>query len=82
MRVRILYFAAIKELLGSAEELLDVSVDVADVALVERRLIEVHPELDGRLATVRFAVNEDFAERDAPVRSGDVVAVIPPVSGG
>lgn len=28
------------------------------------------------------AVNEEFAEDDTEVRSGDVVAFIPPVSGG
>ncbi|MGH7042474.1 MAG: MoaD/ThiS family protein, partial [Acetobacteraceae bacterium] len=33
-------------------------------------------------ATVRCAVNQDFAGTDAPVRPGDEVAFFPPVTGG
>jgi molybdopterin converting factor subunit 1 len=35
-----------------------------------------------RLASVRFAVNAEFAELDRRLQAGDEVAVIPPVSGG
>jgi molybdopterin converting factor small subunit len=38
--------------------------------------------LRGRLQAVRVAVNEEFVERSCELRSGDVVALIPPVSGG
>jgi molybdopterin converting factor small subunit len=40
------------------------------------------PALQGRLGSVRVAVNEEFAETSALVRGGEVVALIPPVSGG
>lgn len=40
------------------------------------------PTLQGRLGSVRVAVNEEFAEPSAVLRGGEVVALIPPVSGG
>lgn len=33
-------------------------------------------------ASVRFALNTDYAPADAAVREGDVVSLIPPVGGG
>jgi molybdopterin converting factor small subunit len=33
-------------------------------------------------ASVRFAVNTDYAQPGAAVREGDVVSLIPPVGGG
>ena len=31
---------------------------------------------------VRVAVNQEFAQADAPVRAGDEIAFFPPVTGG
>ena len=33
-------------------------------------------------ASVRFAVNTDYADGSAPLKAGDVVSLIPPVGGG
>ncbi len=41
-----------------------------------------YPGLAGRLGPVRFAVNQEYAEASRPLRSGDEIALIPPVSGG
>lgn len=40
------------------------------------------PALRGRLGSVRVAVDEEFTDTSAPLRDGQVVALIPPVSGG
>ncbi len=82
MRIALLYFAAVRELVGIDEERVDLQEDVVTVgdlaAFVERR----HPALEGRLASVRFARNETFATNDETLADGDVVALIPPVAGG
>ena len=82
MRIALLYFAAVRELVGIDEERVDLPEDgvtVGDLAaFVERR----HPALEGRLASVRFARNETFATNDETLADGDVVALIPPVAGG
>ena len=81
MRVRLLYFAALKDLAGIAEEWVELegAASVADVTL---RLTELRPAFSGKLGSVRVAVNETFAAPGDPVGEGDTLALIPPVSGG
>lgn len=81
-RITLLYFAAVRDLLGSSEEAVELPDAVANVGELSRHLERRHPELSGRLRGVRFAVNEVFADAATPLAQGDVVAVIPPVAGG
>jgi molybdopterin converting factor subunit 1 len=81
MNVQLLYFAAIRELVGMSEERVELPDDVAQLSQLVSWL-ERERGLAGKLASVRFAINESFAGPDAPIGSGDVVAVIPPVAGG
>jgi molybdopterin converting factor subunit 1 len=81
VRVRLLYFAALKDLAGLTEEWLELG-DVASVSDVVARLTELRPAFAGRLDSVRVAVNEAFAAPSDRVREGDTLALIPPVSGG
>lgn len=80
--VTLLYFAAIRDAVGLAEEQLELPEAVATVSELSTFLEGARPALAGRLSSVRFAVNEVFASGDAGVAPGDVVALIPPVSGG
>lgn len=80
--VRVLYFAGVRDLVGRAEEDLALPEGVRDVDAFARFLAKAHPELEGRLTGVRFAVNETFALGSDALAPGDVVAVIPPVAGG
>jgi molybdopterin converting factor subunit 1 len=80
--LRVLYFAAVRDLVGKNEEELDLPESVTRISELALHLERVHPELRGRLASVRIAVNETFASEADPVRPGDVVALIPPVAGG
>jgi molybdopterin converting factor subunit 1 len=82
MRVKMLYFAAVRDLVARAEESLELPAGIGRVAELSRHLEAHHPALAGRLGGVRFAVNECFAAGDEAVADGDVVAVIPPVAGG
>jgi molybdopterin converting factor subunit 1 len=82
MKVTILYFAALRELLGSGEEHVVLTEDTLTVQELAEHLVERHPTLQPHLASVRFAVNESFVDNKASINSGDTVALIPPVSGG
>ena len=81
----ILYFAWLRERVGVAEETLDPPASVTTVA----ELITYLATLDERhaaafvtRATVRCAVNQEFAEPGTVLRPGDEVAFFPPVTGG
>lgn len=86
MRVRVLYFAAVRDLAGRAEETIEVPEGVRTIGDLARALEAHLPALAGRLsgaaAHVRIARNESFAGPADPVEDGDVVALIPPVAGG
>jgi molybdopterin converting factor subunit 1 len=82
MRITVLYFAAVRDLVGTGEETLTLTSASPTIAELARVLAERHRELEGRLDAVRFARNETFAANDEPIADGDVVALIPPVSGG
>lgn len=73
-------FARLREQAGTASE--EVDVTGATVADVYRTLRSRHPELEADLSLIRPARNEEVAAWDDRVGDGDVVAFIPPVSGG
>jgi molybdopterin synthase sulfur carrier subunit len=81
VRVRVLYFAALRDLAGISEEWLEFE-SVASVSDFIGSLSAKRPALAGRLGSVRVAVNETFAAPSDLVHEGDTLALIPPVSGG
>ena len=82
MTITLLYFAAIRDLVGRDEERLALPDDVRTIADLAAFLSKRYPALDGRLGSVRFARNETFAATDEAIADADVVALIPPVAGG
>ena len=80
--ISVLYFAALRDLMGRASEELDLPEGVVDVGRLVAFLEASRPALRGRLGSVRIAVGDEFAALDQPLEPGCVVALIPPVSGG
>lgn len=82
MSVTVLYFAAVRDLVGQDEERLELPPGVANIEALAAHLETIHPPLGGRLGYVRFARNEEFAQPSDAVADGDTIALIPPVAGG
>lgn len=81
MRVRVLFFGRLKDIVGKSEE----DAEVSEGARVEdlfARYGRNFPELARFRPSVMVSVNQEFAEWRAPLSSGDEVAFLPPVSGG
>ena len=84
--VRLVYLARLREAFGRAGETLDIA---ADEAVTVGRVVDMLRARGDAYAAelapgraVRFAVNHRLARRDQPVRDGDEVAILPPVTGG
>ena len=82
MNVTILYFAALRDVMGTGEESLTLPPEVRTTAEFLRFLEGAREALAGRLQYVRLARNERFAEAEELLAAGDVLALIPPVAGG
>ena len=79
--VRVLCFAAAREVIGASELAWTIAAG-ATVAKLKEALFERYPALAGHARSLRFAVNGEYAKDDQVVEEGDEVAVIPPVAGG
>ncbi|MFC7687194.1 molybdopterin converting factor subunit 1 [Ureibacillus sp. GCM10028918] len=76
--IKILLFANIQEEIGSDSLLMDCTE--CTVQEVKNYVRSIYPNVD--LQQVITAVNEEFSNEEDKVESGDVVAFLPPVSGG
>lgn len=85
MNVTVLYFARLREALGTAQEKLTLPIDVTSMAGLLDHLRARGGEWQIALAATRLfrvAVNQDMADIDTPLKDGDEVAIFPPVTGG
>lgn len=83
--VTILYFARLRETLGTGQETLGLPPGVTTVDGLRAHLSArgaAWAEAFSGQRTVRAAVNQDMADASTPVRDGDEVAFFPPVTGG
>jgi molybdopterin converting factor subunit 1 len=79
--IKVLLFGAAADRAGSREVELPVDEGVT-LAEIWPLLAEMHPDLAPMRDTLAFAINGEYARKDAGVSPGDEVAVLPPVSGG
>ncbi len=83
MKIRVRYFASLREALGP-DELVD--LPAGGTASAARDLLLArgarHAEVLARGRAVRCAVNQTMADENTPLADGDELAFFPPVTGG
>ena len=81
IRVKVLFFGRLKEIAGRAEDSLDVHSH-ADIETLFAEFASRYPGLQQYRSSLVASCNREFAAWSTPLRTGDEVAFLPPVSGG
>ena len=81
MQITLLFFATLKDIVGSRQLKLDVPAG-ATVADLLTQLEASYPRMKDYRPVILTAINEEYVKQDARISEGDEVAMFPPVSGG
>ncbi|MDP9359883.1 MAG: molybdopterin converting factor subunit 1 [Acidobacteriota bacterium] len=81
LKVRLLFFAVLREIAGRSEEVVELP-DGSRAGDVWQRLRDEHGALRDYIQPPMIAVNESYVGVDELLRDGDELAFIPPVAGG
>jgi len=85
VKVKVLYFASLREKIGRDAEEIELPADVATVAALRNHLRARggnYEQAFADKALLRSAVNQDMVQPAAAIKAGDEVAFFPPVTGG
>jgi molybdopterin converting factor subunit 1 len=81
MKVRVKFFAILRERAGTSEVAKDLA-EGSTVADLWRQLQKDYPKLDVPGIRLLYAVNQDYVSVDHELKDQDEVVFVPPVSGG
>lgn len=80
MNITILLFGIVTDLVGASKIVIHTEAS-ATIKSLKKQLILTYPSLKN-INTFAIAVNENYADDDTLIKEGDIIAIIPPVSGG
>ena len=81
MKAKVRLFARLADLAGTRETEVELGEGLS-VAEAFRVLCQRFPEMADHAGSLMYAVNAEYVTPDHPLRAGDELALIPPVSGG
>jgi molybdopterin synthase sulfur carrier subunit len=81
LRVKILFFGRVRELVGLTEESREIPEAITLHELFQT-YIDRFPQLANFRPSLVASRNQEFAAWNTPLANGDEVAFLPPVSGG
>jgi molybdopterin converting factor subunit 1 len=81
VKVRLRFFAALREIIGCEEMEKDVAEGTTAGRIFEELAVE-YPKLRSFTKVIQIAINQEFADLKRPIAPEDEVAFLPPVSGG
>lgn len=83
-QVKVLFFASCREMAGTKQIMLELPGERSTTSALRRHVVERLPGLEPVAPTVTLALNQEYIdpEQDSPLKDGDEIAFIPPISGG
>jgi len=81
IRVKVLFFGRLKEVLGCAEESLELAGN-ANIEAVFAAYVARFPQLHQYRSSLVASCNREFAAWNTALHAGDEIAFLPPVGGG
>ncbi|HLZ59861.1 MAG TPA: molybdopterin converting factor subunit 1 [Ktedonosporobacter sp.] len=81
MKIRIRYFASLREIVGLSEETIDVPAE-ATVTEVRTHLLALYPGLQQIIDRSIYAVNRGYVPATTVLHEDDELVFIPPMGGG
>ena len=81
MRIRVLFFGALRDSVAGAEQVLELEPGATAGSVLEHYQ-QSAPSAGALWSRIAIAVNQQYASPGAPLAEGDEVALLPPVSGG
>jgi molybdopterin converting factor subunit 1 len=81
MKIRVKFFAILRERAGTSEATKDLA-DGATIAELWQGLQKDYPKLDVPGIRLLYAVNQNYVPPEYKLKDNDEVVFIPPVSGG
>ena len=80
MKIQLLFFGIATDLVGENSQSYSIQMNTS-IKDLKNKLIADYSNLKN-INEFAIAVNEEYANDDVIIKDGDVVAIIPPVSGG
>jgi MoaE-MoaD fusion protein len=81
MQIHVLFFGALKELIGRSNDTIDLP-NGARVHDLLAHYAEEFPRFEALRPSLAVSVNQEYSSKDRALMAGDEVGVLPPVSGG
>jgi molybdopterin converting factor subunit 1 len=81
MQIKVLFFGALKDIVGRAEESISVE-EGSNIGHLYSRYAQQYPKLSQHSGSLLFSRNREFVRQEEHLHEGDEVAFLPPVSGG
>ena len=82
--ITVLFFAGLREAVGTSTETLALPLDVASVSALRDHLAARGGQWEvlAKAKNLRAAVNQDMVPLTTAIKDGDEIAFFPPVTGG
>jgi molybdopterin synthase catalytic subunit len=81
MKVKVLLFGQLKDIVGHQEDLLELEPD-AKLSVVMAHYAERYPGIQGLSKSIACSINQEYAQGTDALKEGDEIGLLPPVSGG